>query len=124
MNDTEREELMEAAREMAAYFYKATAKFPAEEREGLAQDLRHRALEVADLVVLGVTKEDGAHFASFAERADDPAHLLETTLRLARALDCLSEADLASARGALSKLRTACDKVAGKERKKSAGFSI
>lgn len=95
MNSYERLDAWQAAHRFVLLIYRTTRSFPAEERFGLASQLRRAAFAVAANIVEGSAKKGPREFRRYLDIAVGSVAELRYTLRLVRDLDLISASDLA-----------------------------
>jgi four helix bundle protein len=89
MRDHKKLKVFQLADELALQVFRETSSFPAEERYGLARQIRRSTVSVASNVVEGCVRRTEADFLHFLDMAYGSARELEYQLSLASRLSFL-----------------------------------
>lgn len=80
----------QAAMELADAVYSATARFPAQERYGLATQMRRAAVSVPSNIAEGAARASNAEFLQFLHTARGSLAELDTQIEIAQRRDYLT----------------------------------
>ena len=105
MRDRHNLVVSQRARELAITVYKITATFPADERFGLAAQMRRSAVSVGSNIAEGAARHGDREFLRFVHIAYASASELSFQLTLASDLGFVTEPDCGSAASAIDQVQ-------------------
>jgi four helix bundle protein len=104
MRPHERLEVWSKAIDFVVAVYKASERFPKEEKFGLTSQIRRAAVSVPANIAEGAARSTSKEFAYFLANAQGSASELETELLIARRLGYLEETAYAQVRSELEQI--------------------
>jgi four helix bundle protein len=93
MGDFRDLEVWRQATQLAVAIYRATLRFPSEERYGLTSQMRRSAISISSNIAEGAGRRATAEFRRFATIARGSLHELRSQAHVSRQLGFLGEGD-------------------------------